>query len=585
MTSRVDNLSTQVDEFSTKLVEFSQNLTDFMKKTNKNSETILTLVELFKKHALQVRDIQGQITDINESVDERFETVDELSKKFKKVLDIVTSNSRHIKRLSGKIKGKGRESGGGGEVREVSLVQSETEFKEDEEPTARMMELVSSFSPKYWTGELQFSVNNNDEIFVPSVKIGTSTYILNVYNRDGVLLRELQNNKLHETLYPLGGGHPIYRMILNNDKIFFTNTEIKTTVIFDTQGTYIETGSKSVSDNGVLHSLFEISNSEPKHIGKYPIGVGDGQFNNMYNSCVIISKNGNVFVSKSNDVINNVEAVLSIQVFDSDGNFLRKFPLEDSLYNRYQSTPRKFHRMCIFENELFVQTGSGGMSTTSVDFIRVYNLDGKFLYKFSAGKNKNGSYRFIKSFQVMSSGDVCISCFDIEATNTPTLFIYKRGYQYIQRALERKYKFYLHSEVEKQLEDFESKKISSISFPLCVYQYNSGINTLQPNLQWNNQNSQNLLTHTIYFQKPQSVKKAVQAVEEYFNEPVTKSDFQDLQSGCLFGYIEGRFASRELNWATCNYNRLCRGYFLGGNVLSGIRIGDETELVLDITQD
>ena len=50
-------------------------------------------------------------------------------------------------------------------------------------------------------------------------------------------------------------------------------------------------------------------------------------------------------------------------------------------------------------------------------------------------------------------------------------------------------------------------------------------------------------------------------------------------------YIEGFFASRELNWATCNHNRLCRGYFLGGNVLSGVKITEDHGLVLDITQD
>jgi hypothetical protein len=157
--------------------------------------------------------------------------------------------------------------------------------------------------------------------------------------------------------------------------------------------------------------------------------------------------------------------------------------------------------------------------------------------------------------------------------------VYKRGIEYVQKPLERKYKFYLHSEVEKELEDLEGRKVSSVTFSKSIYQkYN-----LQPEMY--SHNCANLLTHTIYFQKPQSLKKAVQAVEEYFNGPVTKSDFQDLQSGCLFGYIEGRFASRELNWETCNYNRLCRGYFLGGNVLSGIRIRDDTELVLDITQD
>ena len=610
MASEKLELTKKVDVLSSRLLDFAENLTKFSQitnkkyedlekichyRTNKNSETIFTLIDMLKGHGLKLRDVESELTDINETVDERFEKVSEklktLSKNYKQILKVLTGNSKNIERLFNKIKDKGKDGDEVREVRDKSLVHSERDFKEDEEPTARMMELVSSFSPKYWQGDLQFSVNNDDEIFVPSGKIGTSTYILNVYNRDGVLLRELQNNKLHETFYNvIQRGSPLYRMIVNNDKIFFTDTHTKTIVIFDTQGRYIETISKSVSDNGVLHSLFERSNLEPISIGKYPIGTGDGQFNNMSNSCVIIAKNGNVFVSNANNKSGYTDGItmdtsLRIQVFDSEGNFLRKFPIEDTLYNRYQSTFGKFHFMCISDNELFVQTGGGGTSRDSVDFISVYNLDGKFLYKFSAGKNKNGAYRTIKSFQVMNSGDVCISCFDIDGTNTPTLFIYKRGYQYIQRPLERKYKFYLHSEVEKQLDDFEGKKILSISFPLCVYQYNSGRNTLQPNLQWNNQNCQNLLTHTIYFQKPQSLKKAVQAVEEYFNGSVTKSDFQVLQSGCLFGYIEGRFASRDLNWETCNYNRLCRGYFLGGNVLSGIRIRDDTELVLDITQD
>ena len=604
--NKVDNLSTQVDGFSTKLEEFASNLTDFTKitntnsanitkvskdlkdttgKTDKNSETIFTLIDMLKGHGLKLRDVESELTDINETVDERFEKVSEklktLSKNDKQILKVLTGNSGNIERLFNKIKGKGRDSGGGGEVREVSLVQSESEFKEDEEPTARMMELVSSFPiNNVWTG-LYITLSGEFLVLNHTTKPG-----LQLYDKDGVLLRQLNDSdvKFGQLIYGLQQDS---RVVINGDKIFIKMPYVYGTLpeinVFNTEGRYIETiKGKSISNNGILYSLFMPSPNDTSftHVGKYPKGYEDGQFiSNYHTKNVVISKNGDVFVG--DNCGNKQQSFCRIQVFDSDGTFKRKFPIRDNLYNKFNFKNIVF--MNIFEDELFVQFGE------PYQYIHVYNLDGKFLYKFNQGKEyRNGSLvnTSLQSFQITPSGDVCMWVRE----NNPEylkhyIYIYKRSYQYVQRPLERKYKIYPHSQVEKDLEKLQDKKVLSVWFPLSIYQNNSPYFYVQPSL-WNGRDTDsNLVTHTIYFQKPQSVKKAVQAVEEYFNGPLTKSDFQDLQSGCLFGYIEGRFASRELNWETCNYNRLCRGYFLGGNVLSGISIRDETELVLDITQD
>ena len=651
---RVDNVSKQVDEFSTKLEEFATNLTDFMKKTNTNSDTILTVVELFKKHALQVLDIEREITGINESVDERFEKVDELSKKFKKVVDLVERNSRHIERLSGKIKGKGKErlnsesktinikdvesefksisktledftnpqltSYGSEFTRQftaligveltnkltqdfkdlseilktlltISKANSEnittlkesmgdqgndkpvkpisgpdTEFKEDEYPSARMMELVGSFpTPQKASGSLLLG-NESFCIFDGQTLI--------VYNNDGSLLREIKVsgtnwNKLSQHI---NDGNA--RVVLNNELIYLYDMLERQVYIYNTHGQYIETvKNKSVSYNGIISSNFlllplELPWHSNTHIGKYPKGREDGQLMSVQFSYPVTAKNGNTYITdfygSTNDP--NTPDTLRIQVFDSDGNFLKKLPIQDYSFKSGGIIIR------IFQDELFILVKNNNY-TQKID---VYNLDGKYLYCITAKKNTKGVYRQIKNFSITNSGDILISS---NEDSDSKIYIYKRDIEYVQRPLERKYKIYSHSEVEKEINELDERKVKSVSFPLSIYQkYN-----LQPQIY--SHNYPNLLTHTIYFQKPQSVKNAIKACEEYFNGPVTKSDFQDLQSHCLLGYVEGGFASRELNWATCNYNRLCRGYFLGGNVLSGVKITEDDELVLDITQD
>ena len=231
MASDKVELTKKVDELSTKLLEFAENLTKFSQitnekyehfkkvreRTNKNSETIFDLIDMLKGHGLKLRNVESELTDINETVDERFEKVSEklqtLSKNDKQILKVVTGNSGNIERLFNKIKGKGRESGGGGEVRDKSLVQSESEFKEDEEPTARMMELVSSFT-------------------IPSkgLLIGNQSIcsfdgqILTVYNKyDGSVLREVKvyGNDWGRLSQYFNDGN--VRLVLNNEIIYVNN--------------------------------------------------------------------------------------------------------------------------------------------------------------------------------------------------------------------------------------------------------------------------------------------------------------------------------------------------------------------------
>ena len=68
---------------------------------------------------------------------------------------------------------------------------------------------------------------------------------------------------------------------------------------------------------------------------------------------------------------------------------------------------------------------------------------------------------------------------------------------------------------------------------------------------------------------------------------MNKSDFSHLS--LLLSLEEGQYRKisniYDYNWAKCKKEKLVRGYFLGGNVLSSLEIKDETELVLDITQD
>jgi hypothetical protein len=575
MASEKVELSKKVDELSTQVEQFSKNVTDFIKNTGKNSETILTLIELFKQHGLKVRDIEGEITGINESVDERF---DELSKKYKQVLELVESNSRHIERLFNKIKGNGSVGGVKSEPKNIALKDLENEFKTvsktlEDFTNPHLTNVKNSYGPVF-PGSLELSSKHTPD-FKALSEILNTLLVISKANSDNI--KAVKESK----------GEDVVEKEVDTD---FKEDEEPTARMMELVSILPNVVQKDNLVNDSFTDRSKIFLFTRTHIGKYPIGYGDGQFPTMGGDSIqfAVSKNGNIFSLDgygTNQTNDNGWKGFRVQVFDSDGNFLRKFPSEYTMYDKYKCIQGYPPRIHIFEDELFISCRGTNYWTQ----ILVYNLDGKFLYRFGGPKN-NSSYNVqCYDFNITNSGDILMYCRQREGDSSLSTYIYKRTQNYyVQRPLERKYKIYYRSEVDKQLEGLESKKVSSVTFPLCTYQYRSLYNGLQPHKVYNDNNNEiceNLLTDTIYFQKPQSVKKAVKAVEEYFNEPVSKSDFQDLQSECLFGYIEGRFASRKLNWKKCNKNRLCRGYFLGGNVLSGVQIIEGDELVLDITQD
>jgi hypothetical protein len=93
----------------------------------------------------------------------------------------------------------------------------------------------------------------------------------------------------------------------------------------------------------------------------------------------------------------------------------------------------------------------------------------------------------------------------------------------------------------------------------------------------------NSITHTIYFKEITPVATAIGEVVNYFRQMITKEEFNQVQSVCAFQNLEGKVKGDRMNWASCKKNKIIRGYFLGGNILSrASRIEDE-ELVLDIT--
>jgi methyl-accepting chemotaxis protein len=145
MASDKVELSKKVDELSSQVVEFAENLTKFSRitnekyehfkkvreRTNKNSETIFDLIDMLKGHGLKLRDVESELTDINETVDERFEKVTEklktLSKNDKQILKVLEGNSGNIEKLFNKIKGKGKDDLKSDQ--NVDLKDIENEFK------------------------------------------------------------------------------------------------------------------------------------------------------------------------------------------------------------------------------------------------------------------------------------------------------------------------------------------------------------------------------------------------------------------------------------------------------------------------
>ena len=262
-------------------------------------------------------------------------------------------------------------------------------------------------------------------------------------------------------------------------------------------------------------------------------------------------------VSQNGDVYANHHTGF-IYVFNSSGKYLRKFnQFGEKIHPDYSNITGIF----ICENELYVVLNS--------KFISVLNLEGNFLYRFRVDrKDPNSS---INNISMFSSGELCVS-------TSVGVKIFRKGREYIQKSVRRNFNLVCKYQCDRDMKEKEKMTVSSVTFPLCIPPvFQDRTSTDRPTV----------FKHTIYFECLTTVKDAIFTVEEYFRQKVNKSDFSHLS--LILSLEEGQYRKflniYDYNWAKCKKEKLVRGYFLGGNVLSSLEIKDETELVLDITQD
>ena len=262
-----------------------------------------------------------------------------------------------------------------------------------------------------------------------------------------------------------------------------------------------------------------------------------------------VAQNGDVYANHSTGFI---------YVFNSSGKYLRKFNhFGEKIHPDYSNITGIF----ICENELYVVLNS--------KFISVLNLEGNFLYRFRVDRKQPNLS--INNISVFPSGELCVS-------TSISVKIFRKGREYIQKCIRRNFNLVCKYQCDRDMKEKEKMTVSSVTFPLCIPPvFQDRISTDRPTV----------FKHTIYFDSLTTVKDAIFTVEEYFRQKVNKSDFSHLS--LLLSLEEGQYRKilniYDYNWSKCKKEKLVRGYFLGGNVLSSLEIKDETELVLDITQD
>jgi hypothetical protein len=258
-----------------------------------------------------------------------------------------------------------------------------------------------------------------------------------------------------------------------------------------------------------------------------------------------VAPNGDVYASRDNGFI---------YVFNSSGKYLRKFNnFGEKIYSNITG-------IFICENDLYVVVGSKS--------IIVLNLEGKFLYRFRV--DRTGPNLSIQNICMFPSGELCVS-------TSVSVKIFRKGRAYVQSSVKRKFNLVPKYQCDREMKEMETKGVTSVTFPLCIPVFS----------QTENVDRSSIFTQTLYFESLTSVKNAIFTVEEYFRQKVNKTDFQHLS--LLLSYEQDKYRKASniysYNWAKCKKEKLVRGYFLGGNVLSCLEIKDENELALDISQD
>ena len=285
-------------------------------------------------------------------------------------------------------------------------------------------------------------------------------------------------------------------------------------------------------ENGVYNRVVVFSKNSVK-ITSFSIDI---ESDREKSDCrrIELSPSGELFIA---DLYNNV-----VKVFSQEGKLVRVIGNTSGVkyFNFDRNYPNTVNIKFSDKSEVFISDRSS---------IKVFTEDGMFLYKVC-----QYSLNSIRWFSLCpSTGEVVLvdSLYNI------------RVFEVIGKHIERPKDS--HFDLIKYNITEEKSLVSSVTFPLCVQK---GVNSI---------------THTIYFKEITPVVSAIDQVVNYFRQMITKEEFNQVQSVCVFQNLEGKVKGDMMNWASCKKNKIIRGYFLGGNILSrASRIEDE-ELVLDIT--
>ena len=559
--SKLYNMSIQKFEESNMTV-MGKEIREMSSMTETNSVNIMSLVALIKSQNKSLQTLQRQVSLLKDRIPEESDSDTDVEESKREIFCDLCDEKHlavyHCNDCSENLCETGASFHKKGKATKGHIVKALGEMtlqypKSEEEATAVLMEFVEEHKI---TGTV--CAGPNEEI------ISLISGEVHVYNRKGSLLRKF--GKRPQDSVPQGQ-HPDYSKhlyspsklgvskqgdILVQDYYYnqSQNPYPHCAKVYGIHGQYKHTidmsNGQKLTGTGNIVTIFTEIDATTRQMKTKCYDEEGKDFGDP--SYCDVAPNGDVYASGSKDFI---------YVFNSSGKYLRKFNnFGEKIDENYSNITGVF----ICENDLYVVLNS--------KLICVLNLEGKFLYRFRV--DRKGPNSSIQNISVFPSGELCVS-------TSACVKIFRKGREYIQKSVNRKFNLVPKYQSDREMKEMETKGVTSVTFPLCIRVFPQMSNIDRPGI----------FTHTLYFDCLTSVKNAIFTVEEYFRQKVSKGDFQHLS---LLLSIDVESYRKYLNvysynWAKCKKEKCVRGYFLGGNVLSSLEIKDETELVLDITQD
>jgi hypothetical protein len=548
----------QFEEYNSEnMIAMDKEIREMYSMTETNSVNIMSLVALIKSQNKSLQNLQRQVSILKDRIPEESDSDTDVEESRREIFCDLCDQKHlavyHCNDCSENLCDAGASFHKKGKATKSHIVKALGDMtlgysNFGEEPTAVIMELVEQYKI---TGSV--CAGPNEEI------ISLISGEVHVYNRKGELLRKFGKR---EGPAPQGQQPDYSKHLYSPSKLGVSKQGdilVSDQYHFQTQNSYAYCA-KVYGIHGHYRNTIDMSNCQKlRPTGNFVTIFTEFDTTNrqMKTKCYDeegkdfpdppyydVAPNGDVYASGSNEFI---------YVFNSSGKYLRKF-------NDFgEKIDSNITGIFICENDLYVVLGS--------KYIIVLNLEGKFLYRFRVDRRDQNLS--IQNISVFPSGELCVS-------TSVCVKIFRKGREYVQNSLKRKFNLVPKYQYDKEMKEIETKGVTSVTFPLCIPVFS----------QTENVDRSSIFTHTLYFDCLTSVKNAIFTVEEYFRQKVSKGDFQNLS--LLLSYEEQQYRKASniysYNWAKCKKEKLVRGYFLGGNVLSSLEIKDQTELVLDITQ-